>query len=43
VDTIVPNLLKPLQTGNLTLKNRVVMAPMTHARAGVERIPNDEY
>jgi N-ethylmaleimide reductase len=41
VDTIVPNLLKPLQMGNLTLKNRVVMAPMTHARAGVERIPND--
>lgn len=25
--------------GNLTLKNKVVMAPMTHARAGVERIP----
>lgn len=41
MDTIVPNLLKPLQMGNLTLKNRVVMAPMTHARAGVERIPND--
>ena len=41
MDTIVPNLLKPLQMGNLTLENTVVMAPMTRARAGVERIPND--
>ncbi len=39
--TIVPNLLKPITIGKHTLKNRVVMAPMTRARAGAERIPND--
>ncbi len=39
--TIVPNLLKPIKIGKHTLKNRVVMAPMTRARAGAERIPND--
>ncbi|MDR3613550.1 MAG: alkene reductase [Candidatus Obscuribacterales bacterium] len=39
--TIVPNLLKPIKIGNHNLKNRVVMAPMTRARAGIERIPND--
>jgi N-ethylmaleimide reductase len=27
--------------GNLVLENRVVMAPMTRARAGAERLPND--
>jgi N-ethylmaleimide reductase len=39
--TIVPNLLKPIKLGKHTLKNRVVMAPMTRARAGAERMPND--
>ena len=34
-------LLSPCQVGNITLKNRVVMAPLTRARAGEERIPND--
>ncbi len=38
--TQVPNLLNSLQLGELTLKNRVAMAPLTRARAGVERIPN---
>lgn len=33
-------LLEPFQLGDLPLKNRVVMAPMTRARAGVERLPN---
>ncbi|WP_059000687.1 alkene reductase [Leptolyngbya sp. NIES-2104] len=35
-----PMLLSPFQLGDLTLKNRVVMAPMTRARAGTDRIPN---
>jgi N-ethylmaleimide reductase len=39
--TIVPNLFKPIKIGEHTLKNRVVMAPMTRARAGAERMPND--
>lgn len=38
--TNVPHLLKPLTLGNLTLKNRAVMAPLTRARAGAERMPN---
>lgn len=33
-------LLKPIQIGPLQLRNRVVMAPMTRCRAGVERMPN---
>jgi 2,4-dienoyl-CoA reductase-like NADH-dependent reductase (Old Yellow Enzyme family) len=35
------SLFKPLQLGTLTLPNRVIMAPLTRARAGVERLPND--
>lgn len=34
-------LLEPARLGDLTLKNRIVMAPMTRARAGASRIPND--
>ena len=37
--TNVPHLLKPLNRG-LSLKNRVVMAPLTRGRAGEERTPN---
>ncbi len=33
-------LFEPLQMGDLKLKNRIVMAPMTRGRAGAERIPN---
>jgi N-ethylmaleimide reductase len=33
-------LLEPFQLGDLTLKNRVALAPMTRARAGEERLPN---
>ncbi len=34
-------LFNPCQVGNITLKNRVVMAPLTRSRAGEKRIPND--
>ena len=33
-------LLSPFKVGDLTLKNRVVMPPLTRARAGEERMPN---
>eukprot|EP00291_Cryptomonas_curvata_P020488 CAMPEP_0172156336 /NCGR_PEP_ID=MMETSP1050-20130122/3141_1 /TAXON_ID=233186 /ORGANISM="Cryptomonas curvata, Strain CCAP979/52" /LENGTH=223 /DNA_ID=CAMNT_0012825367 /DNA_START=152 /DNA_END=821 /DNA_ORIENTATION=- len=33
-------LFKPLSMGELTLRNRIVMAPMTRCRAGAERMPN---
>lgn len=38
--TASPSLLKPFKLGDLLLKNRVVMAPMTRARAGETRMPN---
>jgi N-ethylmaleimide reductase len=38
--TKVPHLLSPFQLKDLTLKNRVVMAPLTRGRAGAEAIPN---
>lgn len=34
-------LFDPIELGNLKLANRIVMAPLTRARAGVERIPNE--
>ncbi len=34
------HLLSAFNLGNLSLKNRVVMAPLTRSRAGSERIPN---
>jgi N-ethylmaleimide reductase len=34
-------LLSTFDLGGLTLRNRVVMAPLTRARAGRERVPND--
>lgn len=36
----MPNLLDPVTFGELELQNRVVMAPLTRARAGAVRIPN---
>ncbi len=36
----VPHLLSPYKMGDLSLKNRVVVPPMTRGRAGEERIPN---
>jgi N-ethylmaleimide reductase len=37
----VPTLLTPLQAGDILLPNRIVMAPLTRARAGSTHIPND--
>jgi len=34
-------LLSPAKIGSLILKNRVVLAPLTRARAGPSRLPND--
>lgn len=34
-------LLSPLKIGDLELKNRIIMAPLTRQRAGLERIPNE--
>ena len=36
----VHQLFETLTMGDLELKNRIVLAPMTRGRAGVERIPN---
>ena len=35
----MPSLLDPLRLGDLVLKNRIVMAPLTRARSGDERTP----
>jgi N-ethylmaleimide reductase len=37
----MPTLLDPIQVGDLKLPNRVIMAPLTRARAVDRRIPND--
>lgn len=37
----LPHLLAPFDLRGLPLRNRVVMAPLTRARAGRERVPND--
>ncbi|QDU41103.1 N-ethylmaleimide reductase [Maioricimonas rarisocia] len=34
-------LFTPFERGDLTLQNRIVMAPLTRARAGKERLPNE--
>jgi len=36
----MPTLFDPLQIGDLTLRNRIIMAPLTRKRAGDERVPN---
>ena len=36
----MPNLFDPIRIGTWSLPNRIVLAPLTRARAGVERIPN---
>ena len=36
-----PKLLSPFEMGDLTLKNRVALAPLTRARSGKDRIPNE--
>jgi 2,4-dienoyl-CoA reductase-like NADH-dependent reductase (Old Yellow Enzyme family) len=35
----MPTLFDPLRLGDLTLKNRIVMAPLTRQRSGAERVP----
>ena len=35
-----PELLSEFQLGGKTLPNRMVLAPLTRARAGAERVPN---
>lgn len=35
------NLFSPLALGPVTLANRILMAPLTRCRAGVEHLPND--
>ena len=39
----MPNatLLSPIRLGDLDLPNRIFMAPLTRARAGATRIPNE--
>ncbi len=36
-----PSLFDPVTIGDIKLKNRIAMAPMTRSRAGESRIPND--
>ena len=36
----MPSLFDPLKLGDLTLPNRIIMAPLTRSRAGAGRIPN---
>ena len=35
------HLFEPVSIGNLHLKNRIAMAPLTRGRAGAARVPND--
>lgn len=35
------HIFEPISMGNLHLKNRIVLAPMTRGRAGAKRVPND--
>lgn len=37
----MPSLFNPLQLGSLELPNRILMAPLTRARAGREAVPNE--
>jgi 2,4-dienoyl-CoA reductase-like NADH-dependent reductase (Old Yellow Enzyme family) len=36
----MPTLFDPLKIGDLTLRNRIIMAPLTRQRAGTIRVPN---
>jgi 2,4-dienoyl-CoA reductase-like NADH-dependent reductase (Old Yellow Enzyme family) len=37
----MPSLFDPLKVGDLTLPNRILMAPLTRSRAGTARVPNE--
>lgn len=36
-----PHLFQPLKVGSLVLPNRILMAPLTRCRAGLDHIPNE--
>src|ERR1700757_4661480 len=36
----MPSLFDPITLGDLTLPNRIIMAPLTRQRASVGRVPN---
>ena len=36
----MPTLFDPITVGDLRLPNRIIMSPLTRARAGAERVPN---
>lgn len=40
-DKSIEVLFQPLQLGAIAIPNRIIMAPLTRARAGESRIPND--
>ncbi len=40
MNAISQNLFTSFKLGDLILENRIVLAPMTRARAGIERVPN---
>ncbi|MDV3352569.1 alkene reductase [Leptothoe sp. LEGE 181152] len=40
-DPALAALFQPLQLGAIAISNRIIMAPLTRARSGVSRIPND--
>lgn len=35
------NLFDPIKVGDLTLRNRIILAPLTRCRANYERVPNE--
>ena len=37
----MPTLFDPVRLGALELRNRIVMAPLTRARATADRVPTD--
>jgi NADPH2 dehydrogenase len=40
-NTVTSNLFKPIKLGNVTLKHRVAMAPLTRFRANDESVHTD--
>ncbi|NEQ52980.1 MAG: alkene reductase, partial [Leptolyngbya sp. SIO3F4] len=40
-DSALSVLFQPLQLGAIAVSNRIIMAPLTRARSGLSRIPND--
>ena len=40
-DSALAALFQPLQLGAISIPNRIIMAPLTRARSGLSRIPND--